>query len=426
MTEICFQSAGEKPYACAVCPRAFNQRVVLREHIRSHHSGPDPNYSHSMTPYCCSVCSDMFATSQDLIVHLIHHCDLNTAMRRQPQVGPRKYKRRRKLKPHELEILSNNVEEVDDEGDDDFTESDDEKEQKKKAVRKPKKSPAPKSNIDESYAEVYNSFSSTLETLNSIMNPKTSGKAKKKTKAEPVVPSRPKMIHTQKTKVAVETGEGGKIRHKTKTMVTRTQPTELKSATGERIRPRTKNVSYHVLHPDKLPLATFPDDDVAQAVSNLLASEPGHSQTNGDDNEVAEEPSTDSVKVENTPSKKKPNNSLTPGRHIIGPGTKVVRIVKGGMIVSKNKKKEEVPVVGTQSLDQSESTSTATTQSETDNLVPEVEQKVIVKQEIVDPSPLHELAEISMQHAQSMFKCEMCSEVFSDRSQLLVHVPIHI
>lgn len=77
---------GEKPYACAVCPRAFNQRVVLREHIRSHHSGPDPNYSNSMTPYCCSVCSDMFATSQDLIVHLIHHCDMNTAMKRQPQV----------------------------------------------------------------------------------------------------------------------------------------------------------------------------------------------------------------------------------------------------------------------------------------------------------------------------------------------------
>nr|CAI5845707.1 unnamed protein product [Callosobruchus analis] len=100
---------GEKPYACAVCPRAFNQRVVLREHIRSHHSGPDPKYSNSMTPYCCAVCSDMFATSQDLILHLIHHCDMNTAMKRQPQVGPRKYKRRRKLKPHELELISGRV-----------------------------------------------------------------------------------------------------------------------------------------------------------------------------------------------------------------------------------------------------------------------------------------------------------------------------
>lgn len=55
---------GEKPYACAVCPRAFNQRVVLREHIRSHHSGPDPNYSQTVTPYSCAVCSDLFSTSQ--------------------------------------------------------------------------------------------------------------------------------------------------------------------------------------------------------------------------------------------------------------------------------------------------------------------------------------------------------------------------
>lgn len=60
-----------------------------------------------------------------------------------------------------------------------------------------------------------------------------------------------------------------------------------------------------------------------------------------------------------------------------------------------------------------------------------VKQEMIsVKEEAIDPSPLHELAEITMQHAsanaQNLFKCEMCSEVFSDRAQLLVHVPIHI
>lgn len=52
------------------------------------------------------------------------------------------------------------------------------------------------------------------------------------------------------------------------------------------------------------------------------------------------------------------------------------------------------------------------------------------QQELIDQSPLHELAEITMQHAnanaQNLFKCEMCSAVFSDRAQLLVHVPIHI
>ncbi|XP_041979173.1 zinc finger protein 628 [Aricia agestis] len=91
---------GEKPYACAVCPRAFNQRVVLREHVRSHHSAPDRR-AYGGYQYCCSVCGKAMNTSQELVQHLIQHCDENTAMKRQPQNGPRKYKRRRKLKTDE-------------------------------------------------------------------------------------------------------------------------------------------------------------------------------------------------------------------------------------------------------------------------------------------------------------------------------------
>lgn len=408
---------GEKPYACAVCPRAFNQRVVLREHIRSHHSGPDPNYSHSMTPYCCSVCSDMFATSQDLIVHLIHHCDLNTAMRRQPQVGPRKYKRRRKLKPHEIELITNTTT-TDVTLDENLSEVDDE-EQKQKIVRKQRKPSTPKLNLDESYTEMYNSFSTAIDNINSIVNSKNNVKTKKKNKSD--VPSRPKMIHTQKTKVTVESGDGGKIRHKTKTLVTRTQPTEIKSSTGERIRPRTKNVSYHIFNSEKLPLATFPDD-TEEAVNNLLASDANNTSSNGYDNEekdtkeniVKLEPEvqkdteiavpTNIIKVSRVNNSKKVN-SLPPGRHIIGPQGKLVRIIKGGIVVRNKRKQKEEP----------------------ENVMPENEQPVVhIKQEIVDPSPLHELAELSMQHAQNMFRCEMCSEVFSDRAQLLVHVPIHI
>ncbi|XP_022909616.1 zinc finger protein 569 [Onthophagus taurus] len=386
---------GEKPYACAVCPRAFNQRVVLREHIRSHHSGPDPNYSHSVTPYCCSVCSDMFATSQDLIVHLIHHCDLNTAMRRQPQVGPRKYKRRRKLKPHEIELMNHMDMDEEDDNHDEFTdESDDENDRRKRSKKKSPKSPNKQSSsVPTGFNDVVNSFSTTIENISSFV--KNSGKAKKKIKLEQSLPSRPKMIHTQKTKVAVETTEGGKVRHKTKTLVTRTQPTELKSAMGERIRPRTKNVSYHVLTPDKYPLATF--DDTAQAVSNLLASE---TQNNQNGLEHSLENATGVVEQD-----RKRNNSLEPGRLIIGPGTKVIRIVKSGMIV-KNKHKDEM---------------------EPDQITPDIDTMAMhIKQEVSDSTPLHELAELSMQHAQSMFKCEMCSEVFTDRAQLLVHVPIHI
>ncbi|XP_069691227.1 zinc finger protein 93-like isoform X3 [Periplaneta americana] len=99
---------GEKPYACAVCPRAFNQRVVLREHIRSHHSGPEPRSSSSHAPvYVCKVCAAAFSSSEQLCAHLIQHSDENTAKQRMPKLGPRKYKRRRKLNPHELTLLSN-------------------------------------------------------------------------------------------------------------------------------------------------------------------------------------------------------------------------------------------------------------------------------------------------------------------------------
>lgn len=65
-----------------------------------------------------------------------------------------------------------------------------------------------------------------------------------------------------------------------------------------------------------------------------------------------------------------------------------------------------------------------------ENLLEYTSKMANIKKELMDPSALHELAEISMRHAnsstKSIFKCEMCDEVFTDRGQLLVHVPIHI
>ena len=49
--------SGEKPYACAVCPRAFNQRVVLREHVRSHHSAPDRRSNGTVIYYLLFYCT---------------------------------------------------------------------------------------------------------------------------------------------------------------------------------------------------------------------------------------------------------------------------------------------------------------------------------------------------------------------------------
>ncbi|GLV35915.1 uncharacterized protein CBL_09867 [Carabus blaptoides fortunei] len=450
---------GEKPYACAVCPRAFNQRVVLREHIRSHHSGPDPQFSHTMTPYSCGVCSDMFATSQDLIVHLIHHCDLNTAMKRQPQVGPRKYKRRRKLKPHELEMISNRVD-----NDHDVYSDSDERNKRRgtsssaaaTAVKKTKSSPpVNKTNLDKDYESVIQSFESAIQNINSLVNSKPiSNRGRKKSKPaielqQPAAPSRPKMIHTQKTRVPVDPVGEGKGRHKTKTLITRTTPAELAREKAipsvERNRPRTKNVSYHVLQAEKLPVATFgdeQDDDPNRENTMPETSDEFHAvmikpdpdsptpKNNNDtigslemeyqtvETEIPDVANEETVlaQVEATPvtmikvtkNSGKKNNSLTPGRHIIGPGNKVIRIVKGGMIVSNNKvKKEPIDVYG-----------------DGDSGHHQLLKKV--KEEVIEPSPLHELAELSMQHAQNQFRCEMCSATFTDRSQLLMHVPIHI
>lgn len=353
----------------------------------------------------------MFTTSQDLIIHLIHHCDMNTAMKRQPQVGPRKYKRRRKLKPHELELISNRV-------DEDVLSDEEPKRRKEKKIKRE----TPKSNLEKDYESVFESFESAVQTINSIVNskpPKTSEK-RKKFKEATMTNMRPKMIHTQKTRVPIDIQSDGKTRHKTKTLITRTTHTQqehvLRSQTqGERNRPRTKNVSYHVLQPEKLPVATFDDnehhlgikpdpDAIEESLRDQQQKENSFETIETEIPDIASE-ETVLAQVENqeggssirVTKNNDLNNSLTPGRHIIGPGNKVIRIVKGGMIV-RNEKKE----------------------------TKEFKIDIPIKQEIIEPSPLHELAELSMQHAQNQFRCEMCSATFTDRSQLLMHVPIHI
>ncbi|CAG9760696.1 unnamed protein product [Ceutorhynchus assimilis] len=467
---------GEKPYACAVCPRAFNQRVVLREHIRSHHSGPDPKYSNTVTPFCCTVCSDMFMTSQDLILHLIHHCDMNTAMKRQPQVGPRKYKRRRKLKPHELDSIvetsrqesRQNEGEILDEEEEEYLHQEEigaeteVRQSRRTSSRKESSSPS-KTSVSESISEIYNSLN-TIENNDVLVVPKSpnsKSKPVKKIKSEnSSSSSRPKMIHTQKTRVPVETNEDGRIRHKTKTLVTRTEPAEFKPSTGDRIRPRTKNVSYYSLNPDRYPVATFPDgDQTEEAVTNLL-KESGEDHTNSRlylpeeaVPDVAGE-QTVSTEISVPTSIVDPDNRRTSARILsrtLTRGTKY-RLVKEGMLVSKRRNSEshvqpeavlpDIPIPTTHIKQELQNTSYP---DESENHIFHTEEQVIeepvheeiplynmpdvsnLKQELSDQSALRELAEISMSHAnRSCFKCEMCDAMFADRAQLLLHVPVHI
>ncbi|XP_051174296.1 zinc finger protein 729 [Leptopilina boulardi] len=281
---------GEKPYGCTICPRAFNQRVVLREHVRAHHSGPDPKCHGSMTPYLCKVCGETYATSDEIVVHIIQHCDENTALRRQPQSGPRKYKRRRKVKSHE----NTTVQRVSESYDIMDGQSDSDDNAKRKVARKTK---APQQSQqqqqqqsqqqqnrsnDENYQNVLKTFETSLQNVNTnivattitkvspIKTPKV-GKKKMKREEKKIEPplnstmGRSKMIHTQKTRVPVEIGtEGVKKGQKTKTMITRT-PKLINEGHklgifpgGERNRPRTKNVSYHVENKNQITPATFP------------------------------------------------------------------------------------------------------------------------------------------------------------------------
>uniref|UniRef100_A0A1L8DGK2 Putative c2h2-type zn-finger protein n=1 Tax=Nyssomyia neivai TaxID=330878 RepID=A0A1L8DGK2_9DIPT len=265
---------GEKPYACSVCPRAFNQRVVLREHIRSHHSGADTQRGTSVTPYYCEVCSEMFAMPSELIQHLIQHSDMNTLAKRQPPTGPRKYQRRRKLKPHELERLRTQRCKN---SDADFSDEDQGQSDAQERYQVQQVTPvgrqgrsAPRRGQNNSFnidgLDDQNLLRSSADFETSVAKFDLSKGASTRKKNNPLVlslamgalppQSRPKMIRTQKTRVAVEDGK-----RKTKTLITRTAPAEV-AATGYRgqknPRARIKNVSYHYTDHIMSP-ATFSD-----------------------------------------------------------------------------------------------------------------------------------------------------------------------
>uniref|UniRef100_A0A1B0D1D9 C2H2-type domain-containing protein n=1 Tax=Phlebotomus papatasi TaxID=29031 RepID=A0A1B0D1D9_PHLPP len=290
---------GEKPYACSVCPRAFNQRVVLREHIRSHHSAPDSQRGTSVTPYFCEVCSEMFALPTELIQHLIQHSDMNTLAKRQPPTGPRKYKRRRKLKPHELERLRAHRTKN---SDMDFSEEDQMQSENQLQERYQTPPVAPTGSgignrqaMGNTVRRGKNTFtieslddrqllhsSEDFETSVAKFDLTKGGGVRKKNAmsmslsaamAANSSQSRPKMIRTQKTRVAVEDGK-----RRTKTLITRTAPADIVATTAsmvqaqtfargsKQVRARIKNVNFHYQGERMMSPATFSDvpDQMAQ------------------------------------------------------------------------------------------------------------------------------------------------------------------
>ncbi|XP_077289272.1 uncharacterized protein LOC143913402 isoform X2 [Arctopsyche grandis] len=248
---------GEKPYACAVCPRAFNQRVVLREHVRSHHSGPDTRRGTGTAPYWCPVCDRLMAASTELVQHIIEHCDNNTAMKRLPQ-------RRRKAQGNDQstnDLLNKN----------DSENSASEAEQveaapvKKRVFRKAKQVNKPISPNESTNDLLTLNVSPNCSAESSVGgSARTKGKLKSKRVVE--APARPKMIHTQRAKPSDT--ENNNTRRKGRsggTLVTTSSTT-----TEERVRPRTKNVSYHD-GVGRLPTATFPSSIKREPEGDIAA-----------------------------------------------------------------------------------------------------------------------------------------------------------
>ncbi|XP_012226507.1 uncharacterized protein [Linepithema humile] len=496
---------GEKPYVCAICPRAFNQRVVLREHVRAHHSGPDPKSVNSVTPYVCKVCDQAFSTPEEIVAHIVKHCDDNTARKRQPQTGPRKYKRRRKMKPNETntmvrkneftyEMMESSGGGGSAGGAGAATGSDSEDNTKRKLGKKNKQQH--RSNVEEGYQNVLKSFESSLQNINSIVSnsklnttkakfsKKKLRKEEKKQEAQASPQSgRPKMIHTQKTRVPVEVGsDGAKKGQKTKTMVTRTpkvMPNEHKAGVfpgGERNRPRTKNVSYHVEGKQQIAPATFPvkkeNAPSVQAQQKLVVikQEPGIQKTVGDShrnnngNILALGEGQESSTKKKPPALKKTRRQ----RHVIvkqeanvvlepameeqqqhmqlrnnnnkNNSADTARLMEHAVDGSNLEVAFEASVVTAQEEDQDDD------DDEEESILPhdvsaeeigngDNNVKLSVKVESTSPArmlavhsvitPVDDVPETIIPDAVE-YTCEMCAAVFSSRAELLVHVPIHI
>lgn len=364
---------GEKPYCCLVCPRAFNQRVVLREHIRSHHSAPDSQHGTTLTPYYCSLCGDLFSVSLDLIHHLIEHSDRSTAAKRVQPTGPRKYKRRRKLNGE-----SNDNDFITLEGN--FT----------RFQKSIKEEPLDYDNTIIATKKLLSSNASSILPLPSdFIFADSEFKLPDEifqtaTKKYPKVssPSRPKMIYTQKTRVQATHGK-----RKTKTMIQKrvlSRTTRLSRQRQQQLQ-QQKPVKQSIDEYESMESESWSNDDPNEDVLDTLLkrerklSEKFTSDLVNDLQEILRSP----IKM---PEEKKPPNGDT------------------GM----NRR----PVFTSYGAIAPESLSTIFGSPNKDNQLlddDEIE-NIVIKKEIFDDGHL----------------CGICGDSFETRAQLLSHVPIHI
>ncbi|XP_055923940.1 uncharacterized protein LOC129954209 [Eupeodes corollae] len=500
---------GEKPYACSVCPRAFNQRVVLREHIRSHHSGLDSKRQ----TYYCSVCCSELPSSSELIQHLIQHSDINTAMQRQPVTGPRKYKRRRKLKPHEIDRLrteNKNSSDIDI-SDFDMDNVDDllgipnqtpptnksnraptlseqtsstsgallgsaESDSKKQRYNSTGSSEKYTSNwhtklmntsTEDTYKSLLSNLENTLQSIDTLVvsnpssygnntapaeappppptstptsstavslpkTPKASRSSKKNASSSSKASSRPKMIHTEKTRLPIENGK-----RKTKTFVTRTEPTELDMFSQ---RSKSHANDYEIISPDKYPPNQIQSSPVHIKQEIVCSrSELYDAQLLLEATSARRELDKYNPAIVNDLEEilRSPDKSKSPRRRTISDRTDDEIKAEPHSPIQQNfdfvrrSTRPRRPVVNRKYL--AYETDLPSPAAKAKPRAEKRESKAFVSSPartslkcsspIPSPPPTPPPPPVRKQH---YFECEMCSSVFPDRAQLLDHVPIHI
>nr|CAD7569262.1 unnamed protein product [Timema californicum] len=258
---------GEKPYACVVCPRAFNQRSAdemgeTNPSVADKYSKPDllitgnPINSERDTLECMTSIAYFFLMqfinkyiftlirSDELCAHLIHHSDENTARHRMPSLGPRKYKRRRRLMAHELNRFSNFAEKY---ATSDRRDSDSESDEDlKRKITKKKYKTKSKPSASDSLKTVAKALNSVAEKFNLIVHSKSeSGKAKQERKSQKakrkLAPNR-KFAGVSGNSKSKEVAKRPIVNFNSGGFVKRTRP-----PTEGRVRPRTKNVTSSTL-----------------------------------------------------------------------------------------------------------------------------------------------------------------------------------
>lgn len=386
------------------------------------------------------------------------------------QTGPRKYKRRRKLKPHELEQRARSEKKGSDYSDDDDgmntmgavdadmspqrhndTDDDDKDDidfnydirsitekrstagrhagqsERRSMPQREKKTTfsgsVASANNDIGGFTVFNNVENTLQSIDALVTPtitsvvsvKPPPKRAKKPSKYDLQPSRPKMIHTQKTRVPVEDGK-----RKTKTLITRTTAAK-ETRHSKNTRNRTVEHKTIVKEEDFMSSKGLTETEILLELSrkNLKYSpdvvndleEILRSPIKGKDNND-EYITSDVVTSYST----RPQRSSTRRRSVVPAALYATAPQKNQKNHTTKSNSESARKLKIKQSPSSSSTATAIDEHdmnyEDSNIKQEIEEEFILNSD-----PTYESAK---------FTCSMCSAVFRDRSQLLLHVPIHI